>query len=202
MKRSTCDICHFSTKTCVCSYVTSPKLSNQTRIIVLQHPSEVTVAKNTVRLLKLQLSAIEVYVGESPSDFKVPQEIARTYNCGLLYPAPNAINVESISSQSKPVDVLFVLDGTWKKANKIALLNPWLNNLNKITFSQQPENNYSIRKAEQSYSLSTLEACAYFLACYENLQIEPLHHLLAGMIHEQTKFMPDDVKKRYLSEDN
>ncbi|KKE83438.1 hypothetical protein N481_05885 [Pseudoalteromonas luteoviolacea S4047-1] len=180
----------------------SPKLNNKTRIIVLQHPSEVSVTKNTVRLLTLQLTSVEVYVGEKPSDFTVAQQIAKTHHCGLLYPDQNAIAVESMVSNSQTIDTLFVLDGTWKKANKIAMLNPWLNHLKKITFSALPENKYAIRKAEQSYSLSTLEACAYFLECYEKLSAEPLHHLLTGMIHEQTKFMPEDVKKRYFHEDD
>ncbi|MBQ4835910.1 tRNA-uridine aminocarboxypropyltransferase [Pseudoalteromonas luteoviolacea] len=199
MKRSTCNICHFSIKTCVCDYV-CPKLQNKTKIIVLQHPSEVSVAKNTVRLLKLQLADIEVFQGESPEDFLAAQEIARISNCALLYPDQNADTVETINRHQQTIEYLFVLDGTWKKTHKIAMLNPWLTRLKKISFSSIPENKYTIRKAEQLHSLSTLEACAYFLSHYESLPVGSLYDLLAGMIHEQTKFMPEDVKQRYLSE--
>ncbi|MBQ4877173.1 DTW domain-containing protein [Pseudoalteromonas luteoviolacea] len=201
MKRSTCNICHFSIKTCVCHYI-SPVITNKTTIIILQHPSEVCVAKNTVRLLNLQLDNIQIYEGESPSDFFIPQKIATSSHCALLFPGENALQVENIDKNVNPIDTLFVLDGTWKKVNKITMLNPWLNDLPKVSFSQLPENKYSIRKAEQSYSLSTLEACAHFLSCYESLNVKPLHDLLAGMIHEQTKFMPADVKQRYLNEEH
>ncbi|TQF71010.1 tRNA-uridine aminocarboxypropyltransferase [Pseudoalteromonas luteoviolacea] len=201
MKRSTCKICHFSVKTCVCSHISEP-ICNKTHVVVLQHPSELTTAKNTVRLLSLQLKNIQVFVGEAPSDFKQAQEIARQSKCALLYPGEDALAVEDIKPDQTQIDYLFVLDGTWKKAHKLAMLNPWLKELPQVSFNSPPANQYKIRKAEQQYSLSTLEACAYFLSAYDALDTTPLYTLLEGMIFEQTKFMPEHVKARYLDNDD
>ncbi|WP_063383094.1 tRNA-uridine aminocarboxypropyltransferase [Pseudoalteromonas luteoviolacea] len=201
MKRSTCKNCHFSVKTCVCDHI-SNVLANKTHLVVLQHPSEVTTAKNTVRLLSLQLKNIHVFVGETPSDFVDAQAIAKHNHCALLYPGENAVSLENTTSEETRIDYLFVLDGTWKKTHKLAMLNPWLNELPQISFNSAPKNQYKIRKAEQKYSLSTLEACAYFLTVYDGIDPKPLYKLLQGMITEQTKFMPPHVRERYLDNDD
>ncbi|OCQ22870.1 DTW domain-containing protein [Pseudoalteromonas luteoviolacea] len=201
MKRSTCKICHFSVKTCVCAHI-SEVIDNKTHIVVLQHPTEVSTAKNTVRLLNLQLENIHVFVGEKPEHFQEAQSIAKRNHCALLYPGERSQDVEKINSEQTLIDYLFVLDGTWKKAHKLAMLNPWLDELPQISFSKIPENQYTIRKAEQKYSLSTLEACAYFLKVYESMDPQPLYKLLQGMISEQTKFMPPHVRERYFDNDN
>ena len=67
MKRSNCTKCHYPVTTCVCEYVTK-KVKNRTKIVILQHPDEVNLAKNTVRLLQLQLSDIQVVIGESENE--------------------------------------------------------------------------------------------------------------------------------------
>jgi len=170
--------------------------------VVLQHPSELSTPKNTVRLLNLQLENIDIFVGETPEDFEDAQKIASTMHCALLYPGEHALGIEEIPRNQPRIDYLFVLDGTWKKAHKLAMLNPWLNKLPQVSFNNAPTNQYKIRKAEQQYSLSTLEACAYFLSIYDTLDPTPLYDLLKGMIYEQTKFMPDHVKERYLDNDD
>lgn len=199
MKRSNCTKCHYPVTTCVCEYV-SKKVNNRTRIIILQHPDEVNLAKNTVRLLQLQLSDIQVVVGESESDFEsvlmgLPKE-----STALLYPGKDTIDVHNCSSLEPQLSHLLVIDGTWKKTNKIFALNPYLHALQKISFSTIPENQYHIRKAEQSYSLSTLEAVGHFIHIVDGCDNQPLLHLLNGMIEQQTKFMPENVKARYFEE--
>ncbi|CAH9058947.1 hypothetical protein PSECIP111951_04085 [Pseudoalteromonas holothuriae] len=196
MKRNCCTKCHYPETTCVCHYVT-PSLSNKTKIVVLQYPDEVSLAKNTVRLLKLQLTNICVFTGESSDDFTQVQKITQNQRCALLYPNEQAITVQQLSEQHAPIDVLIVIDGTWKKTHKIFALNPWLNKLPKVTFSQIPKNQYRIRKAEQAHSLSTLEAVSLFLNEYEQIDQQPLLNLLNGMVMQQTKLMPEHVKSRY-----
>ncbi|MBD1583529.1 tRNA-uridine aminocarboxypropyltransferase [Pseudoalteromonas sp. S16_S37] len=196
MKRSCCPKCHYPNTTCVCKYVSSP-IANNTKVIVLQHPSEVTVAKNTVRLLTLQLSNIDVFIGEDAADFESARQLIENSDSALLYPNEQAVSVQQLSCQSKKIDTLVVIDGTWKKAHKILATNPWLMKLPSVTFAKLPHNQYRIRKAEQENSLSSLEAVALFLNEYEHKDQQPLLNLLNGMIAEQTKFMPEHVKTRY-----
>jgi DTW domain-containing protein YfiP len=99
------------------------------------------------------------------------------------------------------IETLVVLDGTWKKVHKMLMLNPWLMSLPHVSFSDLPKNQYHIRKAEQAFSLSTLEATAHFLHLYEAISPEPLYRALAGMIEQQTRLMPADVKQRYLRDE-
>ncbi|WP_040644452.1 tRNA-uridine aminocarboxypropyltransferase [Pseudoalteromonas rubra] len=202
MKRALCDHCHFPLQTCVCPFLGST-IHNRCKIVVLQHPSEAKVAKNTVRLLSLQLSNIEVIQGESEADFSDIRTQLQSQACALLYPSDNALTLDVTSYQQDlpHIETLVVLDGTWKKVHKILMLNPWLMSLPHVSFANLPENQYSIRKAEQAFSLSTLEATAHFLHLYEQIPPAPFYQALAGMIAQQTRHMPDHVKLRYLSDE-
>jgi DTW domain-containing protein YfiP len=173
---------------------------NDTHIVVLQHPDETKVAKNTVRLLQLQLKNIQVHIGECQNDFLEVFANLPLSQTAILYPDKTAIDASQFKTLLPKPTHLIVVDGTWKKTNKILALNPWLHSLQKISFNVLPENNYRIRKAEQVYSLSTLEAVGHFLSIVENKDNRPLLNLLNGMIEQQTKFMPPAVKARYLKE--
>lgn len=199
MKRSNCTKCHYPVTTCVCEYVTK-KVKNRTKIVILQHPDEVNLAKNTVRLLQLQLSDIQVVIGESENDFASILNDLPKESTALLYPGKDTIDVHNCSALAPKLTHLVVIDGTWKKTNKIFALNPWLQSLQKISFSSIPENQYRIRKAEQAYSLSTLEAVGHFVHIVDGCDNKPLLNLLNGMIEQQTKFMPEHVKSRYFEE--
>ncbi|KAF7769942.1 hypothetical protein PCIT_a2867 [Pseudoalteromonas citrea] len=163
----------------------------------MQHPDETELAKNTVRLLTLQLSNIEVYVGESQRDFMQLLSQLNLATCALLYPSEHSVAAETLPNSQCNIETLLVIDGTWKKTNKILALNPWLKTLLAVSFNDIPKNKYTIRKAEQVYSLSTLEAVGLFLTHHDSIDSQPLLSLLDGMIEEQTKFMPAHVKARY-----
>ena len=199
MKRSNCTKCHYPVTTCVCEYVTK-KVKNRTKIVILQHPDEVNLAKNTVRLLQLQLSDIQVVIGESENDFASILNDLPKESTALLYPGKDTIDVHSCSALVPQLTHLVVIDGTWKKTNKIFALTPYLHALQKISFSVIPKNQYRIRKAEQNFSLSTLEAIGHFINIVDGCDNQPLLHLLNGMIEQQTKFMPEHVKARYFEE--
>ncbi len=199
MKRTNCTKCHYPVTTCVCEYVTK-KVKNRTKIIILQHPDEVNLAKNTVRLLQLQLGDIQVVIGETEHDFASVLNVLPKESTALLYPGKDTIDVHNCSALVPQLTHLVVIDGTWKKTNKIFALNSWLQSLQKISFSTIPENQYRIRKAEQAYSLSTLEAVGHFVHIVDGCDNQPLLHLLNGMIEQQTKFMPEHVKARYFED--
>lgn len=168
-KRIICEGCGYAKSTCVCQWV--KPIQSPLGIVILQHPKEAKHAKNTVKLLQLGLSNIEVIQGESSQDFK---KLADNVNIqpgyfSLCYPNPNSKAIESTIKQSKkptlyqPNHKLIFIDASWRKALKMWHLNPWLHELDSWHFDHPPSNQYKIRHTTQANSLSTLEAVAYVL---------------------------------------
>ena len=195
MARDLCHSCHYPLQTCVCDAIS--KVSHQTKIIVLQHPSEVKNAKNTVRLLTLMSDNIECIVGETEADFTEVKTriLAQQEHTALLFPAPESIDLQDKTAAR--FTQLVVLDGTWKKAKKILLLNPWLASLTHVSFAQNLPTQYQIRSSKVAGGLSTIEAVAYALNNIEQSSVSPFLQALEGLKRSFTKNMPADVKARY-----
>jgi DTW domain-containing protein YfiP len=198
MARTVCEHCKFSINTCICSAI---KLINNTvNVIILQHPSEEKMTKNTAKLLKLSLTHCQIIKGEKETDFEILNTLP-TQSTFLLYPNEQALNIDNSSElkQITHITHLIVIDGTWKKAYKMLQLTPQLNQFQNISFSHVPQNRYIIRKAPRSDSLSTLEAVAHSLFLIDGQSPEPLYALLDELINKQTLHMPKHVKARYLN---
>ncbi|MBQ4832577.1 DTW domain-containing protein [Pseudoalteromonas sp. MMG010] len=198
MARALCQHCEFAINTCICHAITAIK--NPVHVIVLQHPSETKVTKNTAKLLNLSLSHCEIVIGENSNDFNAVLNNLPTANTVLLYPNENSKNIDnSVTLEKLPtITHLIVIDGTWKKAYKIFQLTTQLQRFTCISFNTIPKNQYRIRKAPRIDSLSTLEAVAHSLFLISNQDPAPLYKLLQALNHQQTKHMPEHVKARYL----
>lgn len=161
----------------------------------MQHPSEALHPKNTARLLTLGIQNSDIYVGEKPLDFatirlKVSHQPEQYW---VAFPNPQSQPIESWSSPatlSLPKN-LILLDGTWRKAKKIWMLNPWLHDLPSWHFQQSPQNQYRMRKTKLEYSLSTLEAAAYSLSCLCDFDSTNLLKLLDAMQIQIERFRPN-----------
>ncbi|KPV96031.1 DTW domain protein [Pseudoalteromonas sp. P1-9] len=197
MARPTCNTCHFVKTDCICAHVKT--LSNRINIIVLQHKGEEKNAKNTVRLAELIYSNITVLVGETPEDFDALKALPQN-SSALLYPTEDAEPLED-NNTALNLSHLIVLDGTWKKANKLFFSLDILSQFKQVSFSQLPENRYHIRKANRMDSLSSLEAIAYALNLTEKLPMEPAYTALEAMMENQFKHMPAEVRARYKQND-
>ncbi|PWS56244.1 tRNA-uridine aminocarboxypropyltransferase [Pseudoalteromonas sp. meg-B1] len=197
MARALCEQCNFSLSTCICNAITC--VDNQTQVVVLQHPSEAKISKNTAQLLALSLTRCKIIIGENNQDFVCLQKLPLSSTV-LLYPNEDAIelDVANNSENVRPITHLIVLDGTWNKAFKILQLTPLLQKFKTVSFRQIPTNRYTIRKAPRADSLSTLEAVAHSLSLIEALNPAPLYDLLDELITKQTQHMPAHVKARYL----
>ena len=152
-------------------------------------------AKNTARLLTLGLQNSNICVGEKPADFV---EIARNAESEpeqfwVIFPNPQSLPIETYTTSSKLVlpKNLILLDGTWRKAKKMWLLNPWLHNLPSWHFQQPPKNQYRMRKTNIKHSLSTLEAAAYSLSCLSEFDSTNLLKLLDAMQSQIARFKPN-----------
>jgi DTW domain-containing protein YfiP len=197
MARPLCNNCQFALNTCLCGAITTVK--NHVNIIILQHPSEQKIAKNTAKLLNLSLTNCQIIIGENNDDFAQLKALPIN-TTALLYPNEQAVYLDDSSALNtlQPITHLVVIDGTWKKAYKILQLCTLLKQFKTVSFKQLPKNRYAIRKAPRADSLSTLEAVAHSLFLIEQLDATPLYNLLDQLIIKQTQHMPEHVKARYL----
>lgn len=178
MSRIICQQCQRPEKTCICAF--AAPIKNNTHVVVLQHPSEVKQSKGSVSLLQLSLAQCEVIVGESFADHQRLAEIFKQHgdNIALVYPSENAqqVNFLELEKPKTPaeydvktmVKCIVILDGTWKKAYRMFMLNPSLHKLHHLTLPSGIESLYNIRKTKKNNALSSLEACCHILARLEN----------------------------------
>lgn len=192
MPRPQCPRCTRPTERCLCALI--PCLPSRTRVLILQHPSEVKHALNTARLAALGLSNAELRVGE------VFESLAALlqqpgYRACLLFPGEQAQGLMAFAEQHSELPLLLVVpDGTWRKARKLLHLNPLLAALPRVVLPAGLQSRYRLRKAPMPGALSTIEAIVTALntieapVCFDAL-LKPFEVLIEGQIEamgEQT----------------
>ncbi|MGI2852790.1 tRNA-uridine aminocarboxypropyltransferase [Shewanella algae] len=196
MTRAYCEQCGYPQTACVCGAVAA--IFPRSQLWILQHPSEVEHAKNSVRLLQLAVPDARVIVGETEADFAAlrAELTGDSLPTFLLYPSDESLPLPATAS-SETVR-LILLDGTWRKTLKMFRLNPWLQALPQRHLPLAAPTAYRIRKASRSDSLSTLEAAAAALSQLEpGLDVTPMHDLLAELVEQRLRRMPLKVRERY-----
>ncbi|WP_236182131.1 MULTISPECIES: tRNA-uridine aminocarboxypropyltransferase [Pseudomonas] len=183
MSRPQCPRCLRPQTHCLCPLI--PSLDSRTRVLLLQHPSEVSHALNTARLAALGLNNAELIVGEVFED--LPALLNRPgYRARLLFPADDAQPMQAYAASDEPL-LLVVPDGTWRKARKMLHLNPLLAALPRVTLAEGGVSRYRLRKAPGPGALSTIEAIVQALqtleapASFEPL-LKPFEALIEGQI--------------------
>lgn len=189
MPRPQCPRCQRPVSHCLCALI--PSLGSATRVLILQHPSEVAHALNTARLAALGLRNAELQVGEVFHD--LAQWLAVPgYRPALLFPGEGAQAAE----ESCEPTLLVVLDGTWRKARKLLHLNPLLGTLPRVTLSDGHVSRYRLRKAPGPGALATVEAIALALEALEGEDFSALLTPFEAMIERQIEAMGTDTYQR------
>lgn len=203
-RRPVCQQCLRPQSACICRWATP--IPHATEVLILQHPLEVTNAKNSARLLHLCLPGSHLEIGEwfSPERLGAllqPPPSGRTL---LLYPgtpdgqtssAPAAPCGEA-QAEPKPQAAtplrLVVLDATWRKSRKMLHLNPALQALPRLSLDKPPNSRYLIRKAHAPGQLSTFEATFYALMGIEAApeRLLPLLAAFDGFVAQQQACVP------------
>ncbi|MGA4636912.1 tRNA-uridine aminocarboxypropyltransferase [Pseudomonas solani] len=184
MSRPQCPRCQRPTSHCLCPLI--PSLPSRTRVLVLQHPSEVGHALNTARLAALGLENAELRVGEHFPELAAELADPR-HDVRLLFPGDEAVSLAELDGTAGRPVLLVVPDGTWRKARKLLHLNPALAALPRVTLPAGGVSRYRLRKAPAPGALSTLEAIAQALdlleapASFEAL-LKPFEALIEGQI--------------------
>ncbi|MBT9266320.1 DTW domain-containing protein [Pseudomonas sp. MG-9] len=183
MSRPQCPRCLRPQTHCLCPLI--PRLDSRTRVLLLQHPSEVNHALNTARLAALGLTNAELVVGEVFED--LPALLNRPgYRARLLFPADDAQPMQAYTESDEPL-LLVVPDGTWRKARKMLHLNPLLAALPRVTLAEGGVSRYRLRKAPGPGALSTIEAIVQALETLEAPTtfaplLKPFEALIEGQI--------------------
>jgi len=193
MSRPQCPRCLRPQTHCLCPLI--PHLDSRTRVLVLQHPSEVSHALNTARLAALGLSNAELIVGEVFED--LPKLLNRPgYQARLLFPAEDAQPLQAYAPNDQPM-LLVVPDGTWRKARKMLHLNPLLAALPRVTLAEGGVSRYRLRKAPGPGALSTIEAIVQALETLEApTTFAPLLKPFEALIEGQIAAMGEEVFQR------
>ncbi|WP_460950022.1 tRNA-uridine aminocarboxypropyltransferase [Pseudomonas marginalis] len=183
MSRPQCPRCLRPATHCLCALI--PSLDSRTRVLLLQHPSEVNHALNTARLAALGLNNAQLIVGEVFDDLPALLN-PPGYQARLLFPADDAQPLQAYVPGDQPL-LLVVPDGTWRKARKLLHLNPLLAALPRVTLAEGAVSRYRLRKAPGPGALSTVEAIVQALQVLEapasfELLLKPFEALIDGQI--------------------
>ena len=196
-KRPFCQQCNKALLACICGFILP--INNQYFLHVLQDPSEQNKAIGTARILDLSLSQVKVTVGEhfNPLDFDLD-------NTFLVFPEEQADSIQSLRKQQRINNDshFIILDGSWKKAYKLLMSNPFLQALPKVVINTADKSEYRIRKSPKEGGLSTVEAGYYLLSELENNndKFVPLLDAFIKMIDFQIQSMPTEIyNKNYIN---
>jgi len=196
-KRAFCQQCNKALVACICGSIC--ELKNRYFLHILQDPSEQKKAIGTARILDLSLSKVQLSIGTvfNSTDFDLD-------NTFLVFPSETANTVADLHTMKKIDDrtQFILLDGSWKKAYKILMSNPFLKKLPTITFNtENKSSNYRLRKSPREDGLSTVEAGYYLLSELENdtEKFTPLLDVFDEMINFQVANIPKDIyQQNYL----
>lgn len=193
MSRPQCPRCLRPQTHCLCPLI--PSLDSRTRVLLLQHPSEVSHALNTARLAALGLTNAELIVGEVFEDLPTLLNLPG-YRPRLLFPADDAQPMQAYGESDEPL-LLVVPDGTWRKARKMLHLNPLLAALPRVTLAEGGVSRYRLRKAPGPGALSTIEAIVQALQTLEApTSFEPLLKPFEALIEGQIAAMGEETFQR------
>ncbi|WP_432464011.1 tRNA-uridine aminocarboxypropyltransferase [Agarivorans sp. QJM3NY_33] len=207
MSRPHCARCLRPQSHCLCPYIQHCR--HRHPLMILQHPSEQKQAKGTAHLACLALEQAQLIPGEQPEDFAALRQAVeqQPQQYWLIYPSEHSQSLEqqaclALTQQTTlhtPAlyPTLIFLDGTWRKAQKLWHLNPWLHTLPQFHFTSPPQGQYKIRKTAIAQGLSTIEAIGYALQQVEAFNPRPLSAILEALVTQQLKAMPQQVQARY-----
>jgi len=194
--RVLCERCWRPIKVCFCAHVVP--LHTRTKVIILQHPRERDVGVGTVRLARVCLPDAVVRVGIDFSDDKVVQAAVASGQAHVVYPGPQAQDVESVIPGTHVT--LILVDGTWKQAQQLLKANPALMQLPQLRFSPTRASAYNpIRREPAFHCVATIEALAHVLGHLEGdrarfqTMLRPFH----AMVEAQLRYVQASPGSRH-----
>lgn len=197
-QRSICPNCDYILARCLCPFLS--KVANQTELIILQHPSEVKHALNTVKIMTKSFQNLRLFVGENFNEFSELQALIKDKQAALIFPSNKA---EVLTEEEMQFKHLIFIDASWNKAKKIYHTTTLLHQLPSFKLSVEEKSQYRIRASGIKDSLSTLEAVLSALSIVEHsLTTESVKESFLKMIDFQIEKMGSETyQKNYLKKE-
>ena len=174
-------------KRCLCRHLAAfEPVRTRTEVVVLQHPRERHHPLGTAPLVRLGLANARLEVA-----WDMRGEVSLPQGAGLLYPGPEARDLEGLAVGERP-PALLLLDGTWSQARKLYKRNPWMAELPAYRLTPAQPGQYRIRGEPDDHSLSTVEAAVQALCLLEPDKAGELAQIMGAfeqMIDEQVQIM-------------
>ena len=182
-RRPVCARCQRPQSVCYCPQLPAP-IANHWPIHIFQHVREQHHAIGTARIAQLGLQDCHT---RTVMDEKVITALPA--NAVLVYPGEQSTAVEEWDV-AEPRPLIF-LDGSWRKAQRMLLGSPALQNLPQISFVPEARSRYRIRKAPDPLFYSTLEAITHVLGVLERdaEKYAPLLAVMDWMVDQQIAAM-------------
>ena len=181
-----CPGCEIRKPLCFCSLI--PRITLQTRLIVLMHSSEEVLTSNSARLAVKALTNSEVRVhGRKDDRMSTVGLIEAGRQSLLLYPSLDAaeLNPEFVSNLKGPVN-LIVPDSNWRQTQKFVRREPGLIGIQHVRLPEGQPSEYRLRSQPNSKSLCTLEAIARAVGLLESLAAQERLEFLLRVMVERT----------------
>lgn len=193
-KRAICSHCERPVTTCLCDAMTS--LTSQYQVVILQDPKEAKHALSSAPLLAKSIVGTRLIIAECFDPVTLFGEDWQS-QCLLVFPAETSLEIQQ--AQKNNYTYLILLDGTWRKVNRMLHVNPWLKQLACIAVEARHNSDYIIRKSPRSDGLSTIEAAASILNTLEpETDFTPILNAFHKMIRLQINAMGTTTfKKNY-----
>lgn len=169
-KRALCSRCLRALRACICGCVRP--VSNNTEVLIVQHPQEAGHIKNSARLLHLCLTHSRL-LNQAIIDEPMWTTLLADKRCVLLYPASDASTPLFLPEQAGDGDDLrlILIDASWRHSRQILAQSPQLQALPRLALPDDVIANYQpryhIRRAHQAHQLSSLEAAVLALQQWE-----------------------------------
>lgn len=191
-KRKICNNCQRPASTCLCAELVL--LHSHYQIIVLQDKTEAKHALSSTPLLIKQLHNSQLYIGDT---FVAEEILGQNWQDNSVLVFPDSVCSEDYQARTidnNNIKHIILLDGTWKKVRRLIHLNPWLNQLARISIDAASAGNYRIRKSEFKHGLATIEAASNVLnQLSESSKYSALLCAFDKMITQQIELMGEET---------
>ncbi len=196
--RSWCRRCRNPERTCYCEYV--HPYHSKIRFVILISKGEARRSIATGRMAHLCLPNSVLIEGHDYTHH--PEVQALLADPGhfplVLYPGRNATCLNGLSQEQRstffPTDrvpLVFLIDGTWAQAKRIARLSRNIVQLPQVCFTPKTPSAFRVREQPKEHCYSTIEAIHFLIDFFEGHQTSEHHGLLKvfdAMVEKQLSF--------------
>jgi DTW domain-containing protein YfiP len=170
---------------CVCALI--PSLETRTRLVLVLHRFEDFKPTNTGRLAAECITNSAIVLRGDRAIRNPPLELPSGTQPLILFPARDAILLETAAAASPLPVTLIVPDGSWRQAARVRHRVPGLSALPCVALGPGAPSSYRLRTESDPRHLSTIEAVARAFGVLEGPEVQraierPFHAMIDRML--------------------